>query len=457
MNNIINRIFNKQKSQPIERNSDNVKVFSESRSGNDVPDMSEEGTEYKVVDSATGDMSLWHENGKTYVNEETALALAAVYASIDRISAALAMIPISVIKLTDGEYLPVDNHPVSDFFKTDPNDHQTWYEIIRAYIVDVLSDGNGYIFAERKKNQDIIQFKWFQATMVELINVRRNVWMYIAVDDEGYSYTIHPDDMMHLKHLGNKGRKGLSPIRLHAELIGMGLDSQKYGASFYQSGGKPSGLIGAKNVTSEVSMENLQKTWERAKANTQDGKSRTIFLPAEVTYTPISISPIDAALVQSMKLTRSDVSGIFNVPAYMIGDLDKANYSNITQQAISFVTNTLQPWVTNIEKVFNKVLFTRKERLAGISVYFDMDELMRGTPSERAEIAHKAITDGWKSRNEVRVGEKMRKVDGLDEYLVSVNASQPVENNKNNVDTNNDKQENNTQTDEDKQNAETEE
>lgn len=45
---------------------------------------------------------------------------------------------------------------------------------------------------------------------------------------------------------------------------------------------------------------------------------------------------------------------------------------------------------------------------------------------ERAEFYHFAITDGWMSRNEARAFEDMNPKDGLDEMLVSVNASRPA-------------------------------
>jgi HK97 family phage portal protein len=67
------------------------------------------------------------------------------------------------------------------------------------------------------------------------------------------------------------------------------------------------------------------------------------------------------------KLNRSMIAGIFNVPAHMINDLEKATFSNITQQAIQFVRYTIMPWVTNWEQELNR-RFTRAELAAGYYV-----------------------------------------------------------------------------------------
>ncbi|MED8444785.1 phage portal protein [Escherichia coli] len=69
---------------------------------------------------------------------------------------------------------------------------------------------------------------------------------------------------------------------------------------------------------------------------------------------------------------------------------------------------------------------TRAELAAGYYVRFNLTGLLRGTPQERAQFYHFAITDGWMSRNEARAFEDMNPVEGLDEMLVSVNAANPA-------------------------------
>lgn len=87
----------------------------------------------------------------------------------------------------------------------------------------------------------------------------------------------------------------------------------------------------------------------------------------------------------------------------------------------------MMPRVTNWEQELNRRLFTRAELAAGYYVRFNLTGLLRGTPQERAQFYHFAITDGWMSRNEARAFEDMNPVDGLDEMLVSVNAANPAD------------------------------
>lgn len=158
-------------------------------------------------------------------------------------------------------------------------------------------------------------------------------------------------------------------------------------------------------------------------------ENKTILLPADLDYKALTISPVDTELLAMMKLNRSEIAGIFNVPAHMINDLEKATFSNISEQTIQFIRYSLMPWIINWEQEINRKVFTEAERKAGYFVKFNLSGIMRGTPAERAAFYHNAITDGWMSRNEARLFEDMNPVAGLDEFLVSVNAAQPTENN----------------------------
>lgn len=82
--------------------------------------------------------------------------------------------------------------------------------------------------------------------------------------------------------------------------------------------------------------------------------------------------------------------------------------------------------MSNWEQELNRRLFTRAELAAGYYVRFNLTGLLRGTPQERAQFYHFAITDGWMSRNEARAFEDMNPVAGTDEMLVSVNAANPA-------------------------------
>lgn len=240
------------------------------------------------------------------------------------------------------------------------------------------------------------------------------------------AFAISPDDMIHIRALGNNQKMGLSPIMQHAETIGMGMSGQKYTESFFSGNARPAGIVSVKSGLNKESWGWLKDQWQKASQALRRQENKTMLLPADLDYKALTVSPVDAQIIDMMKLNRSMIAGIFNIPAHMINDLEKATFSNISAQAIQFVRYTMMPWVTNWEQELNRRLFTRAELAAGYYVRFNLTGLLRGTPQERAQFYHFAITDGWMSRNEARAFEDMNPVEGLDEMLVSVNAANPA-------------------------------
>jgi len=251
-------------------------------------------------------------------------------------------------------------------------------------------------------------------------------YTYGVYNEEG-AFAVNPDDMIHIRALGNNQKMGLSPIMQHAETVGMGMSGQKYTTNFFNGNARPAGIVSVKGTPLDAkAWERLKSLWQKAAAALRNEENKTMLLPAELDYRALTVSPVDAQIIDMLKLNRSQIAGIFNIPAHMINDLEKATFSNITQQSIQFVRHTIMPWVVNWEQEMNRRLFTRAELAAGYYARFNLSGLLRGTPQERANFYHFAITDGWMSRNEARENEDMNAVDGLDEMLVSVNAAKPV-------------------------------
>ena len=365
------------------------------------------------------------DGSKKNISRDKALTLSVVYACIDRISSAIAAMPIKVIKTVDGEEIEVDSHPAKFLLEKQPNDWQTPFTLNRQFMVDALN-GNGYIWIRRNiNNGKFFSLQYCDANATSLDNIGNGRYVYTHTDENGAYHVIQPYDMIHLRALGNRSRKGLSPIQLHAGSIRLGMDMQEYGENFFSSGGKPSGIVGVKNQLDPKAWDKLIDNWNKGAEQARDSKNKVIFQPADVTYTAISLSPIDANLVLSMNMTRDEICGIFNVPAYMVGNLSNTTYSNISAMSTAFVKNTLMPWIVNIEQEIQKKVFYEDEIIAGYGVKFDLKAALKGTPAEMLAFFASASNAGFITRNEGRSGLGYRR-DTTDETMnkFTVNVSQ---------------------------------
>ena len=363
-----------------------------------------------------------HDEGSgIVVTPETAWRLTAVYSCIYVLSSSLAQLPVAVLRKQDGRITPGTDHAAHYLLHDAPNDWQTSYKWRETGQAHVLGWGNGYSRIVRSPRGEVRTIERLLPQHTDLVKVGGR-WVYSSLDDDNHPLAVSPHDMIHIRALGRDGRMGVSPIRQHAESLGLGLAAQRYGKQFFDGGGRPAGLLTAKGDLSETSWIRLKQFWAKAVSALRQSDNKTLLLPADLDYKALSIEPEAAQFIETRKLSRSEIAGLFNVPAHMINDLDKATFSNISEQAIQFVRHTIMPWVQNWEQELNRRVFTLAERRAGYYVKFNLAGLLRGTAKERAEFYHYAITDGWMDRNEVRVLEDLNPREGLDEMLISVNA-----------------------------------
>jgi HK97 family phage portal protein len=100
--------------------------------------------------------------------------------------------------------------------------------------------------------------------------------------------------------------------------------------------------------------DTLRSSWNAAHGG--PGRATAILSPS-VDYTPIAVSPVDAALVEMKRLSLLDVANAFGVPGYMLGaEGPSMTYSNVEMEAANLYEFTLKPWAVSVEETLSALL-----------------------------------------------------------------------------------------------------
>lgn len=246
---------------------------------------------------------------------------------------------------------------------------------------------------------------------------------------EGKSYRLQIDgqadkvlsdyQVLHVPGFGYDGVSGRSMISLAREAIGLGLAAERYGGSVFGNGVVPGGVLEHPGQLSDEAYRRLQESWSgrhQGLANAQ----RLAILEEGMKYDKVGIPPEDAQFLETRRFQRSEIAGIFRVPLHMIGDLERATFSNIEQQSTEFLTNSLAPWLRRWEQRVARSLLVGRER-ERFYAEFLVDALLRGDTATRYAAYATGRQWGWLSVNDIRARENMNPVDGGDEYLVPLN------------------------------------
>ena len=105
----------------------------------------------------------------------------------------------------------------------------------------------------------------------------------------------------------------------------------------------------------------------------------------------------DAQFIEGMKFDKGEIANIFNIPLHMINELDRATFSNIEQQALDFIQNTLSPILIQYEEEFSYKTFSFNEQKR-YYLKFNLTSLLRADSKSRAEF-YKIMLDTGLSRS----------------------------------------------------------
>jgi HK97 family phage portal protein len=220
------------------------------------------------------------------------------------------------------------------------------------------------------------------------------------------------------------GLHGMSPIEYSKNAIGLSIALEEHGSNLFSHGANPNGVFETDRVLSDEAFERLKADLKSSYTGLSNS-NKPMLLEDGIKFKQISLTNNDSQFLESRKFQRSEIASIFRVPPHLIGDLERATFTNIEQQSLEFATYTLTPWVQRFEQAINIAL---ARVYPNLRVDFDMDAMVRGDIQSRYNANGTAIRDGWLTRNEVRIKEGLNPLDGLDEPILPLNMGTGGEN-----------------------------
>lgn len=349
---------------------------------------------------------------------DAAMRLTAVYACVRVLCESVSSLPFVLYReADDGAKKAVKTHWLYRLFAVRPNDFQNpmeFREMMQQHcglrgnaFARIVSDASGIV-------TDLIPIHPDRVTIEMLGDTN---WRYIVRNADQTSTTLTRGQVFHLKCMSPDGIVGMNPIAAARDAIATGLSAQDYGMRYFQNDATPGGWIEYPGQFKDDSQKRVfREEWQRQ----QSGRNRhkTAILEFGMKYHPIEVSNDDAQFIETRKFSVSEIARLFRIPPHMIGDLEKATFSNIEQQSLEFVIHCLTPWLVRWEEAIRYAFLEPED---GLNVEFPTRALLRGDAAARATYYHNGILDGWMVRNEARVFEGLNPIEGLDEPLRPLN------------------------------------
>ena len=306
------------------------------------------------------------------------------------------------------------DHPLYEILHDAPNADMTALEFWEGLVVCLCVDGNAY--AEKKRiNGRLISLEPMRSDATEVFRNSRGRRRYRYHGDPNRVRELDEDDVFHVRGFGNGGDTGLSPISYAAQTLYGARALQRTASKVAATGNRQQGVITMDGVLKPEHRDQVLKTIVQPFV---DGK--TLVLEAGMKFQPTTLTPEDAQMLESRKLSVEEICSWFRVPPFMVGHTEKSTSwgTGLEQQQIGFLTFALEPYLERIEQAVRRSLIAPEDRKL-LSAEFLVEKLLRSDSAARAAFYSKALGAGghrpWMSVNEVRAKENLPKVDGGDE------------------------------------------
>lgn len=357
------------------------------------------------------------------VSPERSLQVATVYSAVRLLSESVSTLPVGIFQRKGDYRAKASDHKLADLLLEEPNHQIDSTEFWRTMMGWQLLRGNGYAYVERNAAGRPIALWPIAPTSVDVKQSDTGRLIYELNPDEDAEYVpvkrghkAQKHEMLHYRAFG-LGVKGLSPIGMARQQIGTSFAATSYIGGFFARDASPGGMVTVPGELSDKSFERMKQQWNSLHEGF-DKSHRLAILEGGAAWEKTTLSPADAQFLEVYKMTRQDIAAIFGVPPHKIGDLERATFSNIEQQSLEYVTDSLLPWLVRMERV-TKRLFESKDTY----LKFNTDGLLRGDTKTRHESYRNGRQWGYLSANDVRRMEDMDPIEdpSADKYLTPLN------------------------------------
>ena len=364
--------------------------------------------------------------GQSKVNTENAMELSDVLTCVRVLAESVACLPLCLYEKKEGGGYKAYDHELYNLLRWQPNSEMTSYDLRLWMMVDALLRGNGCAQIIRDGTGKVLELHpLFSAKLGYEYSPDGDLfYTYPSPNEEEEKVYLSSDEVLIIKIFSTGHLLSPSLIDLTQDLLDGAKGAEEYTREFFKNGAVLSGFIEYPDEMDEETFQRLKQDWTDAYTGSGN-RHKTPILEGGAKFNPLNLNHTETQMLESRKYTRSQIAGLFRVPAHLINDLEKATFSNIEHQDLAFVKHTLRPLLCNWEQRLRLSLLSESEKS---SYYFkhNTNDLLRGDLPSRFTAYSQAIQNGILSPNDVRRKEDEPVYEGGDTYFVN-GALMPVE------------------------------
>ena len=348
----------------------------------------------------------WQRNEEWSV--DCVLAHHAVYACITLIANDIGKLRERLVESDEKGIWKETTNPAYSPVLRKPNRYQNHIQFKQWWMTCKLIRGNTYALKVRDNRRVVTGLYLLDPNRVQVYVSESGDIFYklqtdnlTGIDDTGLtvpaSEIIH-DRMNCLFH----PLVGLPPVYASGLAATQGLNIQNNSAKFFANNSSPGGVLTAPGTIDEITAARFKKEWEEKFTGNNVG--RVAVLGDGLKYEKMSLTAVEAQMIEQLKWSSEIVCSTYHVPPYKIGIGEFPPYTNVQSANIEYYSQALQSLIEDAEECLDVGLGIGYANNSDWGVEFDVDNLLRMDSVTQMEVLDKG-------KNILKPDEARRKLD----------------------------------------------
>ena len=345
---------------------------------------------------------------------------------VNKIANATARLPLKVYERNDLDRPEARGHPYAELLRN-PNDEMDPF-LFWLWMSSTLNV-YGEAFALKLRDgggRPVKLLPWHPTAVHDEFVDGVRYWSITRGD--GDRQPIRRRDFVHFRMYNPRVQhRGMSPLEPLRDTLVNEYGARTASTAMWSHGGRPSMILKHPgSFRHDTTVQRLRQQFADIHGGVENWAKPAILeegMEAQV----IQLSSEELQYIESRKLNREECCAAYDVPPPVVHILDRATFSNITEQMRSMYRDTMAPKLKLIESTLEVELRDGRMGRTDIppdfsdTVYaeFLMDEVLRGDFEQRMSAKAQAIQTGQLTPAEARKMENLPFVEGSDQLFIN--------------------------------------
>ena len=335
----------------------------------------------------------------TYVDQNTALGIPAIYRGITLISDAIGALPLCAYR-NKREVLPTPQILMR------PVPNETRMETISAMAAALIVHGN-YIAVLGEPGANGLPDSIYPVSPDRVEVSKANGRITYKIDEKSYDQS----EIMHIKNFtmpGDLVGKGILAVAKQA--LGKEIAINEYASRYFDGGVNPTAVI--KSANPDLTQEEADALKNAWMAMYSSRNRSPVVMNSTTDFEVLSSNAAESQLVEAQTAGLTEAANILGLPPYFLGSPNSSRtYSNVVEENLQLIKWSIQPIAERIEAAFSDLL------VRGQIAAFEYESLLKTDTASRYDAYAVALSNGFLTVDEVRDYENLDPMDHEEEDI----------------------------------------